>query len=81
MDGQIESIREQLEHEMDLASKGLNFEKAAQLRDAIASLEVSTQKQAILIEFPTVYPWRFIRRGRHGTIREDIRAFEASNSD
>lgn len=56
MDGQIESIREQLKHEMELASKGLNFEKAAQLRDAIASLEVSTQKQRNFDRVPYSLP-------------------------
>jgi excinuclease ABC subunit C len=56
MDGQIESIREQLKHEMEAASRAMNYEKAAQLRDAIASLEVSTQKQRAFERIPYSLP-------------------------
>ncbi len=56
MDGQIGNIREQLEREMIAASEALNFEKAAQLRDAIASLQVSTQKNRTFERLPYTLP-------------------------
>ncbi len=56
MDGQIENIRERLEKEMIAASEALNFEKAAQLRDAIASLQVSTQKNRTFERLPYTLP-------------------------
>lgn len=56
MDGQIGDIREQLEKEMITASETLNFEKAAQLRDAIASLQVSTHKNRTFERLPYTLP-------------------------
>ncbi len=56
MDGQIEDIREQLTSEMETASANLQFEKAAQLRDAIASLEVTTKKNRTFDRIPYTLP-------------------------
>lgn len=56
MDGQIEDIRDQLRVEMQKASDALQFEKAAQLRDAISSMEATTQKQRTFERIPYTLP-------------------------
>ena len=56
MGGEIDSIKEQLTQEMQKASAELNFEKAAQLRDAIASLNVTTRKQRVFERVPYTLP-------------------------
>lgn len=54
--GQSEEMEQQLELEMKKAAAALNFEKAAQLRDALADLRRTTQKTQKFERIPYTLP-------------------------
>lgn len=56
LQGQTEELRRELEGEMKRAAAALEFEKAAQLRDAIADLERATQKTEKFERIPYKLP-------------------------
>lgn len=56
LQGQTEELRQELESEMKRAAAALEFEKAAQLRDAIADLERATQKTEKFERIPYKLP-------------------------
>lgn len=56
LDGQVSEIKEQLQKEMFLASENLNFERAAQLRDAIEAINATTSKQKTFERLPYLLP-------------------------
>ncbi|HRI11633.1 MAG TPA: excinuclease ABC subunit UvrC [Verrucomicrobiota bacterium] len=56
LQGQTEELRDELEQEMQKASAKLEFEKAAQLRDALEDLKRTTQKTEKFERIPYTLP-------------------------
>lgn len=56
LSGQCKEMERQLEEEMKRAAAALNFEKAAQLRDALADLRRTTQKTSKFERLPYTLP-------------------------
>jgi excinuclease ABC subunit C len=86
--GQTSDLRAQLEDEMRRASAALDFEKAAQLRDAIADMERATQKTEKFERVPYKLPvainpeadLRELARALGlSTVPERIEGFDISN--